>query len=310
MKRLLIDGYVVALGVLTFSLARGAETLTRLAWAWVVGTTAAVAAAITGLVLFAAGRRTPDENFAIGDLGSVPDGAYPRLIGLFLNPNMACSYLVVGLLFGAATLGWHRWSGRVYLAATAATLAFTYSPGLGGAFVAGAMWLAVSARARLSPRWRTAVVTIGAVGAAGFLVFAATLGPRAGTWTDAVGTIADDPVLGVGPGEPVSATNYRGRFFTDAHNAWLNVGGQAGLVGLVALGGVALAVTRSAWRARPLAHLPEPLLAGCCALAGAVLFHSLSMSLEQMRHVWILTGFVAGGLASHQVPPLTSRGAA
>jgi O-antigen ligase len=104
--------------------------------------------------------------------------------------------------------------------------------------------------------------------------------------------------VGVGPGLPVAATSYEGRFFTDAHNAWLNVGGQAGFLGLLALVGVVALICGLAWRARPISDVPEPIRSGWCAFVGAVLFGSISLSLEQTRHVWVLIGFLAAGLSA------------
>jgi len=147
---------------------------------------------------------------------------------------------------------------------------------------------------------------VGAVGAAGvvvFLVLTVTVGPRGHTWVDAVDTLWTHPLLGVGPGLPVASTTYNGRFFTDAHNAWLNVGGQAGLLGLVALVAVVVTVCVLAWKARPISDLPEPVRAGWCAFVGAVLYGSLSISLEQSRHVWVLLGFLAAGLSAARRRP-------
>jgi O-antigen ligase len=105
-------------------------------------------------------------------------------------------------------------------------------------------------------------------------------------------------LLGVGPGLPVAATTYHGRYFTDAHNAWLNVAGQAGLLGVVALVGVVATICVQAWKARPIADITEPVRASWCAFVGAVLFGSLSLSLEQSRHVWVLLGLLAAGLSA------------
>ena len=68
--------------------------------------------ALVGVVLFYAGRRTPDENFAVSVFGSVPTGDYPRVRGLFLNANMACGFLIAGLVFALAVLGVRR---RVFM---------------------------------------------------------------------------------------------------------------------------------------------------------------------------------------------------
>jgi O-antigen ligase len=280
-----------------FVLAREAATRVRIAWAFVVGSAAAAAAALVGIALFYSGHRDPAENFAIGDLGSIHTTTVPRVVGFFLNSNMFCSYLVVGLLFGLGMVGWRRPLGIVLVGAIGIALAFTLSPGLGGACIAVALWLFVSERGWPTPV-RALVVAVGAGGAVTFLVFTVTVGPRASTWSDAFHTLWSHPLVGVGPGLPVAATSYEGRFFTDAHNAWLNVGGQAGFLGLLALVGVVALICGLAWRARPISDVPEPIRSGWCAFVGAVLFGSISLSLEQTRHVWVLIGFLAAGLSA------------
>ena len=274
----------------------------RIAWAWVAGASLTVVAALIGVALFYLGERTPAENFAIGDLGSIHTASVPRVVGFFLNANLFCNYLVVGLMFTLGLLGWRRPAGVALVGAIGVALAFTLSPGLGGAVVAVVLWLLVSERG-WPARVRGFVVVGGVVGVIGFLVLTVTVGPRGHTWVDAIDTLWTHPLLGVGPGLPVASTTYNGRFFADAHNAWLNVAGQAGLLGLLALVGVVAAVCVLAWKARPIADVPEPVRAGWCAFVGAVLYGSLSISLEQSRHVWVLLGFLAAGLSAARRRP-------
>lgn len=297
-ERVAIDAYVVGLGAMSFLFARRTAFRLRFAGAWLVGTMLTVGAGLLGLALFWAGRRDPSENFAIGSLGSVPSGSDPRLIGLFLNPNMFCNFLIVGMLFAAAVVGWRRAAGVVLLISICVVIALTYSPGLGGASLAVAIWLAVAQRDRWSARTRHVVLVLGVLGAVTFLGLAATLGPRAETWSDALRTFWNHPLLGTGPGAPVASATYEGGSFTDAHNAWLNIAGQAGLIGVLAFLVVVGSVCVLAWHARPLGDLPEPTRAAWCAFVGVVLYQGLSMSLEQTRHVWVLLGFLAAGLSS------------
>ncbi len=301
-ERIVIDGYCVVLGITAFVLARTAIVRVRIAWAWVAGASLTVAAALIGVALFYLGERAPAENFAIGDLGSIHTASVPRVVGFFLNANLFCNYLVVGLLFTLGLLGWRRPAGVALVGAIGVALAFTLSPGLGGAVVAVVLWLLVSER-EWPARVRGFVVVGGVVAVIGFLVLTATVGPRGHTWVDAIDTVWTHPLLGVGPGLPVASTTYNGRFFADAHNAWLNVAGQAGLVGLLALVAVVATVCVFAWKARPIADVPEPVRAGWCAFVGAVLYGSLSISLEQSRHVWVLLGFLAAGLSAARRRP-------
>ncbi len=298
LERLAIDTYVVGVGILAFGMSDGARGRDRIARAWLVGTAATVVVALIGVVLFYAGRRTPDENFAVSVFGSVPAGDYPRVRGLFLNANMFCGFLIAGLLFALTVLDLRRRLAWVALGAVALVIGLTFSPGIGGAVLAVALWCSLAFHDRWSERTRHVVLGVGVAGAAGFVVLAATVGPRGGTWADAWQTFLDRPLDGVGPGNAVAATVHDGTFFVDAHNAWLSLAGQAGVLALAAFAAVVGTVCLAAWRARPLAHVPEPVRAGWCAFVGAVLFVSLTMSLEQTRYVWVLTGTVAAGLTA------------
>ena len=64
-------------------------------------------------------------------------------------------------------------------------------------------------------------------------------------------TFVDHPLHGVGPGNAVAATFYDGSFFVDAHDAWLNLAGQAGVLGLLGFVAVVVTVCVAAWQARP-----------------------------------------------------------
>jgi hypothetical protein len=297
-ERIAIDAYVVGLGILSFGMSEGARGRDRVARAWLAGTAATVVVALVGVVLFYAGRRTPHENFAVSVFGSVPAGDYPRVRGLFLNANMFCGFLIAGLLFALGVLGTRRGGARVAIGAIAVVIILTFSPGIGGALLAVALWCVLAYQEVWSARTRGAVALAGAVGAVTFVVLAATIGPRGGTWSDAFRTFLDHPFDGVGPGNAVAATFGDGTFFVDAHDAWLSLAGQAGVLGLVGFAAVVATVCLAAWKARPLARVIEPVRAGWCAFVGSVLFVSISMSLEQTRYVWVLMGTVVAGLTA------------
>ena len=298
LERVVVDAYVVGIGLLAFGLSDSARRREHLARAWLVGTALTVTAALVGVALFYGGRRTPDENFAVAVIGSVPTDDYPRVRGLFLNANMFCGFLIAGLLFALAVLGTRRRASWIAFGAIAVVIVLTFSPGIGGAILAVALWCSLAFHDRWPERTRRIVLGAGAFGAVGFIVLAGTVGPRGGTWSDALETFVDHPFDGVGPGNAVAATVHDGSFFVDAHSAWLNVAGQAGLLGLLGFTAVIATVCVPAWRARPLARLLEPVRAGWCAFVGAVLFVSLTMSLEQTRYAWVLLGAVAGWLSA------------
>jgi O-antigen ligase len=131
-------------------------------------------------------------------------------------------------------------------------------------------------------------------------------GPRVHTWLSAVGTVAENPFLGVGYGDVVARTPGKelspwltgrldpfadaGPLVAEAHNTWLNVAGQTGLLGLAAFLWLLVQVSRRL-SARPLpmpspvANLPTAVVAGA---AGALLFHGFFAGAEEARHLCAL----------------------
>ena len=120
--------------------------------------------------------------------------------------------------------------------------------------------------------------------------------------------IKENPVLGIGYGErvaPVSdprayheggalAEETKGvEVRMEAHNVWLNVLGQAGVIGLIGftllmwwvVGGV-----RNAPLGAPFQNVPIAVFA---AVAGAFLFHGLFLANEEARHLWVLFAIAA-----------------
>jgi hypothetical protein len=290
--RAVINTYVVGLGVLAFVVLGSEPVRRRFAAAWLTGTAITAVTVAVGLVLYYfAGLDTAGENLTLSERGSVPI-FLPRADALFHNPNALCSYLVVSL-----ALTWATWAdgylsrrlAALMAAVTAALLVLTVSPGLGGAA------LAVGLLLWLGRERGTAVAALAgvAVGAA-FLVVTADRSTRPEAWRDAASAVAERPILGHGLGADLAhVPDRRGPAVPmDAHNTWLSVAGQMGLVGAAALLGVVATLVALVWRARPLAAHPFA-LAVWCAFVGAFLYHGLSMSAEEMRHVWILMGVLA-----------------
>jgi len=140
-------------------------------------------------------------------------------------------------------------------------------------------------------------------------------GPRVATWLSAAGTVERYPVTGIGYGnlvarkpdlerwltEPMLAP-FRAPFATrnlEAHDLWLNVAGQSGLVGLAAFAFLLWRVLRGASirplpGGGPLAALPA---AALLAAVGAIGFHGLFAGVEEFRHVWVLLGLLAAATA-------------
>jgi O-antigen ligase len=116
------------------------------------------------------------------------------------------------------------------------------------------------------------------------------------TWTSAMANFLDQPLLGHGIGSDAAAVAYRDpsgglQQLTDAHNMFLNIAAQCGLVGLAVLGAL---IVHAAARTLPL-RLPEGAagtvrLAAGLGLLNGLVYQGLGGSFEDARHLWVLLG--------------------
>lgn len=302
--------------------------------AWIAGLAIAVGVGLAGIAAFYLHRPT-GEALMCG-WGGIPSGNYPRLCAPFNNQSMFTNYLTASipllLTVGRGMMSRRTW--LAFVGATCVVALLTLSAGVGGfaiAFAAGV----IGPRLLRGQPWRLVdrAVAGAAILVAGFFALSmiATLQPRGAghvsigsrdvllfdgmrpsIWTGAVGTIERYPVTGQGYGTLVSVTTDP-RAFTppdkiplltrpikpvrlEAHNVWLSVLGQAGLVGFAAFIWLLYEILR---RFKTLRQGPWPdelpaALFG--AVAGAFFFHGFFSAVEESRHIWALFGLlVAAG---------------
>jgi hypothetical protein len=299
--------YVAGLAVLAHHLVPSRVSAMRFLKVFLAATGIAVGASVVGVALFYAGLDDPDENRLIGVYGNVPSGRYPRVIGTFLSPNLLCNFLICGLVavLTARHLGViSRRLATVFVAATVVAIAFTLSPGIGGAFLAAGVWVWAFPDAIRSAAWRRRAVIVALAGVAAFVALTVVtlnlddgLQPslRVRAWQGAGERVLERPVLGVGLDENlghVRPSKSSDALITDAHNLWLSVAGQMGVVGVIAIGAAFLAPFVDAERRRRVWQ--QPVARGLAiALLGALGFQGLSLSAEDARHLWVLLGVVA-----------------
>jgi O-antigen ligase len=303
--------YLIGLAILGMFHVTSLAALRRAFVAWLVGTVITVVAALLGIVMFVAGVTDPRLNIFLSIHGSLPEGAYPRVMGLFLNPNMFCAYLVVSLavLLSARRA---RWVGRrmTALIASAIVLAafFSLSPGFGGLVLVIAFWTWIEWK-ETRPRLAKAAA-ISSVIVAIVFVLAITVSPTRGVslqlrpssrmmaWIASAKTFQAHPWFGAGVGlDPahVEYFNPSGIFevLTDAHNVWLSILAQAGFFGLVTFIALIAALLRGTLRF-PMDTSRNILRSGLAvAFIAGFLYQSLSGSFENTRHVWVLVGLLA-----------------
>jgi len=301
--------YLAAIAVVVADFARDAWYTRELALAWIV---AAAVTSVMSVIAISAFYTVPTDTWLqplLSHYGSLPPGNYPRIKSLFANANMLCNFLVVAvaLLLVARQSSWLSLGHfRALLALMLVSAIATISPGLGGLVLVLATWRWFVMRAR-APRRAMALLVAGCVIA--LLIFAgmwlnladpfASESVRVQIWQQAIQTLLDHPLRGVGLAKPVVGVAFTDpsggeQWLTDAHNVWLNVGGQAGLLGMAALAGLSVWLL---WNARR-----EVAVTGGCATSAfglalafvaAFLYGGLTGSFEDARHVWVLIGLLA-----------------
>ncbi len=316
------EAYLIGIGVLAFLIVRSQTDVRRIFLFWIgASTVVSIIAAVT-VALFYIDRSSPWHIYFLHHYGSLPPGNYPRVDGTFIYPAMLCNYLNVSIVFllGSRQLAWiGSRTFVVLLLLHLSAAAFTVTPGLGGIFLAIGVWLAWDAAARVQ---RPKTILYGGLGTAAAIAFvlvsAFSIRPiatspytfdffgwridptqRLLTWQGALETFMQHPVFGKGLGLGVAEVRFlapsgQKQLLTDAHNVYLNVAGQSGLVGLAALAVVVLFLCR---RVLPLSGIAEEsriirrtLLV---AFATAFIYQGVTGSFENARHLWLLFGMMA-----------------
>jgi O-antigen ligase len=236
---------------------------------------------------------------------------------------MLCNYLNVGIVFAlfALTEKWGPHKLAVILCLIIAiTAAFTFSIGLGGLALAIGVWILLSMH--VEKRLKMTAFALGCLVAIFFLVVSLfALAPYPGAqvvlsvpclnidlmpsarmlvWADAMRTFLSHPITGLGLGEPVANvvfTNTDGSLslLTDAHNSFLSVAAQNGVIGLTAFMAIVFVIMKR-W-SRDIVSNTSITILGALGLAFtcSFVYQGLTGSFEDARHLWVLLGiFLAG----------------
>jgi O-antigen ligase len=238
-------------------------------------------------------------------------------------------------LLVARQLGWiGRRPFMPLLAGILLAAAFSLTPGLGGIFLTLGLWVWLVLQTRRPGFARLALA--GGVAAACLFVVAMAVTPilhptapfliqvpgtevalapavRLMAWIEAARNFAADPLVGRGLGMPAVDVRIlipRGELsgVTDAHNTFLNVAVQCGLLGLATL------VAILAWVARKLqpfrlgsGSFDALRIALAFAFLNAFAYQGLGGSFEDSRHLWVLFGLI---LATERLGAAHKEGAA
>ena len=283
--------------------------------AWLLGTLICLVVTWIGVLV------GPDalQTRLLYEGGSVRGLPLPRVSGPFPHPNMFGEFLVVSgaILWTRWEAARERWGPGAVAAAwlLAGTLVMTVSSAwLGAGVLLTAMGL-LTMRQRdgdLSLQLHRPVPIIFVV--TGVVLFTMTLagllvpmgvdvaglsisgsGIRPTIWVSALETFKEAPIGGVGASpfsavaaDPLSSTSFAASW--DAHNVYLSILGQFGVVGAALFAGALVVIIRTlvqAGTSRRHAVLVVALL--------AVAVHGVTVANEEFRHLWALLGLV--GLA-------------
>jgi len=314
--------YLLSLPVLAFNLIRDRQRLQAVVMAWLLGSAVCAVIGSLSVFVFYVDRSNWMLQFTLSSFGSLPPGNYPRVMSTFLNMNMLCNYLSVSvvMLLIARMLGWI--SGLVFysiLAVVGLAAAFTISPGLGGIALSAGIWHWLHIR-RTSPFAALLSLICGAGLAAAFL-FATSVAPnryptapfeinvpfldrsvepssRALTWMDSWKTFTEYPLLGKGVGQDACDVRYldlsgRDQRLTDAHNTFLSVAAQEGILGLLAVTLISAYFLRKLFPLQPLGSDIDIIRVGLSlAFVSAFIYQGLAGSFEDARHLWVLMGLI------------------
>jgi putative inorganic carbon (hco3(-)) transporter len=188
----------------------------------------------------------------------------------------------------------------------------TISPGLGGVALAlgTAAWLLMRSRLAIGTAVAGALAFIVALAVtpilhptAPFRIYVPgtrlILAPagRFLTWSSAFDEFLRHPWLGHGIGLDAAFVRYRDpsgnlQELTDAHNVFLNIAAQAGVVGLAGLAALIAYAVRLTF-SRAIGGSPKVRLVLGLTRLNALVYQGLGVGIEDTRHIWVLLGLLA-----------------
>jgi len=313
--KLATELYLVGLAAVTAVVVRSTAMLRRVTLTWLAASGALALLSLASLLAFAANPDSALYGYSSFYFGTLPPGYYPRMALSFFDANMACNYLSVSL--GLLLLAWQqKWLppklALLSLAGIAVAALPTISPGFGGiALVLGVgAWLFKGSRLALGTAIVVAIAFILAQAVTPILHSTApffihvpgtglTLAPagRFLTWSAALNEFVRHPWLGHGIGIDAVLVRYRDpsgnlQQLTDAHNVFLNIAAQAGLVGLAGVAALIAYAARLTFSLDAGGSRPIRLLLGLSFLI-AFVYEGVGAGFEDSRHLWVLLGLLA-----------------
>ena len=321
LRHMLGETYLALLFIVSSTLINDFGKVKLVTTAWLVGAFIASFTSLATIAVFYIDRQNTLLEFLTYHYGSVPVGDFPRVTATFASASLYFNYLSVSIIL--LLCRWKvRWTSRplyqVGLVATVISSIFTFSIGLGSFFLIAAWWVFICDPIRPHVKRRIgqflvlasflwlvlALVALHPYPESPFTIsvpgvdFQIFPSARYLVWNDTIGTIASHFLFGIGPGTPVCNvlfTNTDGTLslLTDAHNTFLNVLGERGVVGAVAITTtIALILRRSPIPGSKEISYSHALISNGLkfALVIGFVYQGLVGSFEDAKHLWILMG--------------------
>lgn len=304
--KLLGSTYLLGLTVLAFNLVDDEKKLKKIGIIWLSATFIVCLAGFISVFIFYFQRDNFILNYTLSHYGSLPSGNYPRLQSTFLHQNMLGNYLNISIVFLllAYKLVWiNKIFWWIFALFFAVTMMLTLSPGIGGVLLVTGIWLWLDFKEDKPIFSKFSL--LGGICAA-ILFFLSMLpsprgfpevlepSPRVLTWSSAIQTFLAHPLVGRGLDLDAASVSYLSvngqQYLGDAHQLWLNIAAQQGLVGLLAI------IFLTIWffrKSLPLNIKDYPYKTALgLGFVGTFVYQGLGGSFEDARHVWVLIGLL------------------
>jgi hypothetical protein len=311
----LATAYLVGLAILAINLVDSEKRIRMSIAAWLIGAALPITIGIFTIVLYYVSPSSSLLPYLTYHYGSVPVGPYPRLSSTFVSASMFCNYLNVAILLLLVERTFVWLSDRIWwicFVASVVCVIFTISSGMGAVILGIALWFhyqrrrsrdgklvlasgialctlfLISSFVALSPH-STAPYSVHVP----FFDVEVYPSPRLLVWTDALTAFGNNFFVGNGPGTPsasVRFANTEGGYslLTDAHNSFLSVAAQTGVIGLTAFIALCSYLLKIGFSENKNAVVFALATAFFCAFV----VQGLTGSFEDARHLWVLIGML------------------
>jgi putative inorganic carbon (hco3(-)) transporter len=320
---------LILLAIVTSSIITTEARMRFAVLAWLAGSAVSVMAAILAIALFYLGAGDWLLGILTSHSGAVPVGNFPRVSSTFVSPSMFCNFLTVGLVvaFAAKRIGWiGRVPASILISGIAIAAIFTFSISLGGFFLAVGIWLWFDTREKgTAGRIGFGICLLAALAsllvapfalpadlwstAGSFTIPAVPESSRVLVWREAINTFLAHPATGRGIGTAAANVHYQNydgstSLLVDAHNTFLSLAAQAGIVGLAAIVILVGTVLKTGFSDRSESKWGILRFAFVIAFSAAFVFDGLTGSFEDTRHLWVLIGLI---IAARKIEPVSDE---